>query len=303
MRLGLSLCAAFLLFPCVSHAQDPDFWSDLTAHARGSHRVDLVRPWGIVVLKNGKRYVRDSQYGQTVLQRANGSFGGFIGSDRDHFEGSYDITLDSKGRLVSAKWGDSENPEPGFRVQDEKLNLVVEYRKPDGSEPGQVRRPMGVSNDSRDHIFIADTDNNRVQEFTPDGVFVQIIGERELRVPMKVAFDREDRMYVADSGNNRIAVYERSADGKYKPVKSLTGGIKEPCYVLVDSRGRIFTSTNRVSGVYMFAGLNGPEKPTWEYHGTVRDPLSGPRGLALDGKGNLLIVDESTRKVRSVIVP
>jgi DNA-binding beta-propeller fold protein YncE len=265
--------------------------------------MNLQRPWGIAVRKDGKRYIRDAHYGQAVLQKANGSYVGLVGSVHYHFEGSYDIAIDSKGRLVSAKWGDGYDPKPGFRVQDEKLNLVVDYRQPEGREPGQVRQPMGVGIDSRDHIFIADTGNDRVQEFTPDGKFVQIIGAGEVYQPMKVAFDKQDRMYVADSGKNRIGVYERATDGKFKLVKSLLGGIKEPCYVAVDPRGRIFVSTNRVAGVYMFAGLDGPENPTWSYKGTDDDPLSGPRGLAFDGQGNLLIVDESTRKVRTVKLP
>jgi hypothetical protein len=265
--------------------------------------MNLQRPWGIAVRKDGKRYVRDAHYGQAILQKPDGSFVGLVGSVHYHFEGSYDIAIDSRGRLVSAKWGDGYDPNPGFRVQDEKLNLVVDYRKPTGKEPGQVNGPMGVGTDSRDHIFIADTNNHRIQEFTPDGKFVQVIADRQVAFPMKVAFDRQDRMYVADSKNNRVAIFERQPDGTYKLLKGLLGGIKEPCYVAVDERGRIFVSTNRVSGVYMFDGLNGPEKPIWEWHGTKDDELYCPRGLAFDGKGNLLVVDESTRRVRSVKLP
>jgi DNA-binding beta-propeller fold protein YncE len=117
---------------------------------------------------------------------------------------------------------------------------------------------------------------------------------------MKVAFDKQDRLYVADSVRNRIAVFTPDASGVYRLTGSLTDGIKEPVYVAVDDRGRVFVSTNRVAGVYMF----GPDgKVAWGYKGTDLEPIATPRGLAFDGKGNLLIVDESSRRVYTVKLP
>jgi DNA-binding beta-propeller fold protein YncE len=262
--------------------------------------MHFVKPWGIVVTKQGNRLIRDSQYGQAVLQKADGNTVGLVGSVHYHFNGSYDIALDSKGRLLSAKWGDGYDPNPGFRVQDPALNLVVDHRQPEGSGTGQFSRPMGIAANSKDHIFVADTGNDRVQEFTPDGTFVRVIGEGELLTPMKVAFDKQDRLYVADSVRNRIAVFTPDASGVYRLTGSLTDGIKEPVYVAVDDRGRVFVSTNRVAGVYMF----GPDgKVAWGYKGTDLEPIATPRGLAFDGKGNLLIVDESSRRVYTVKLP
>jgi DNA-binding beta-propeller fold protein YncE len=262
--------------------------------------MHFVKPWGIVVTKDGKRYIRDAQYGQAALQRADGNTVGLVGSVHYHFEGSYDIALDSKGRLLSAKWGDGYDPNPGFRVQGKDLNLVVDYRRPEGSAPGQFSKPMGIAANSKDHIFVADTGNDRVQEFTPDGKFVRVIGDGELLTPMKVAFDKQDRLYVADSVRNRIAVFTPDASGEYKLTNSLTGGIKEPAYVAVDDLGRVFASTNRVAGVYMF---DTEGKVAWTYRGTDTEPIPTPRGLAFDGKGNLLIVDASSQRVHTVQLP
>jgi len=271
-----------------------------SAFSGAAGAMHFVRPWGIAVTKDGRRLIRDAAYGQAVLQKPDGNTVGPVGSVHHHFEGSYDLALDSKGRILSAKWGDGYDPNPGFRVQDANLNLVVDYRQPEGSEPGRVRRPMGIGANSKDHIFLADTGNDRVQEFTPDGKFVRVIGEGELDQPMKVAFDRQDRLYVADSGSNRIVIYAPDAQGNYKMEKALSGAIKEPVYVLVDERGRVFVSTNRVAGVYMYDETG---QLAWKYQGTPDAPLTGPRGLALDGRGNLLIVDEATRRVWTVKAP
>lgn len=261
--------------------------------------MHFVRPWGLTVTKEGRRYIRDAAYGQTVLQKPDGRSVGLVGSVHYHFEGSYDIAIDSLGRILSAKWGDGYDPNQGFRVQLPDLNLVVDYRKPKGGSPGQVDNPMGIGADSHNNIFVADTNNDRIQEFTPDGRYIRIIGTGELRQPMKVAFDSRDWLYVADSGHNRIAVYALKPDGSYKLEKSL-GGIKEPVSVIVDSKGRVFASANREAGVLMFDSSG---KLAWKYSGTPESPLAGPRGLAFDPKGILLVVDDASLRVWPIKPP
>ena len=271
-----------------------------SAMTRPAGAMRFLRPWGIAVRPDGKRYIRDAAYGQAVLQKPDGSTVGLVGSVHYHFEGSFDLALDKEGRLLSAKWGDGYDPNPGFRVQDRDLNLVVDYRKEEGSEPGRFRKPMGIAADSRGHIFVADSGNDRIQEFTPDGRFVQTIGAGDLFQPMKPAFDSRGRLYVADSTKNRVAIFERQPDDTWKLTGALSGRIKEPCYIAIDAQDRVFVSTNRVAGIYAY----GPDgKQFWEYHGEPGKPLAGPRGLAFDGRGNLLIVDDALRTVWSVPLP
>src|SRR5205085_1625571 len=40
----------------------------------------FLRPWGIAVRPDGKRYIRDAAYGQAVLQKPDGSTVGLVGS-------------------------------------------------------------------------------------------------------------------------------------------------------------------------------------------------------------------------------
>lgn len=263
--------------------------------------MHFVRPFGIAVAPDGRRYIRDPHYGQHVLQKPDGATVGPVGSVHDHFEGSYDLAIDGKGRILTAKWGDGYDPRCGFKVQKPDLALEFAHLTPEGSGPDQVRRPMGIAADSAGRIFVSDTGNDRVNEYTEDGRFLRSIGAGDLRVPMKIAFDRQDRLYVADSGNNRIAVYQRGDDGSFALVREIKEAtFKEPVYVTVDDRGRIFASTNRNAAVYM---LTPDGKAAWKYSGPPDDPITAPRGLALDGKGNLLIVDEAGRRVLSVKAP
>jgi len=69
-------------------------------------------------------------------------------------------------------------------------------------------------------IFVADTDSNRIQVFTPAGDFLMYAGEKdsagvllfdELSAPQGVSHF-EGILYVADTGNHRIARYALSTD-------------------------------------------------------------------------------------------
>jgi len=70
--------------------------------------------------------------------------------------------------------------------------------------------------------------------------------------------------------------------------------------VIVDDRGRVFASANREAGVIMW---DADGKVAWKYEGPNNEGLSGPRGLAFDKTGNLLVVDEATLRVLSVKPP
>jgi DNA-binding beta-propeller fold protein YncE len=60
-------------------------------------------------------------------------------------------------------------------------------------------------------VFIADTYNNRIQQFTAAGTFIAQWGSRgsgqgELWLPCGIAVDAAGRIYVADTFNNRVQI-------------------------------------------------------------------------------------------------
>jgi tripartite motif-containing protein 71 len=85
-----------------------------------------------------------------------------------------------------------------------------------GSATGQFVQPNGIAIEgSAGNVFVADTLNNRVQEFGPTGVFIRAFGSAaELANPVDVAVDRRAPfdVYVTDTNNHRIRKY--SATGQ-----------------------------------------------------------------------------------------
>jgi DNA-binding beta-propeller fold protein YncE len=84
--------------------------------------------------------------------------------------------------------------------------------------PGSLSGPRGLAIDQDGTLLVADTANDRVQRFSPDGNLIEVIGEAgsgpgQFEEPVGVAVDAAGRMYVADSGNQRIQQFD--SDGTY----------------------------------------------------------------------------------------
>lgn len=258
----------------------------------------LARPWGLAVLRDGRRLVCDPTRDYLAAFRTDGTYIGDIGTGSIRFTGSYDIASHPSGGIVCAKWGTDDDPRYGYLVLGPDFRIRQSVLFDEGAAPGRFQKPMGIHTHPDGRILIADTFNHRVQIFSDGGRFLSVVGEGELRLPMKAVFGPKDHVYIADSGNNRVAVYGPQPDGTYKHTRDLKHPlrIKEPCSVAVDNHGHVFVSTCRVSGVYMFDSTG---EVAWHWPLAKDEKLSGPRGLAFDGRGHLILVDEASRRVLS----
>ena len=95
--------------------------------------------------------------------------------------------------------------------------------------------PLGVGC-CADRIFIADSENDRVQVFTARGKFVRMFGQSgegpgDLKRPVGIAVDADNYVYVSEAGNDRVSVF--TARGKF--VKSFGEGLKSPQGIAVHS--------------------------------------------------------------------
>jgi len=96
---------------------------------------------------------------------------------------------------------------------DLKLKKTIGSR---GDKDGLFHGPEGITFDTRGYFYVADSGNNRIQKFSPEGKFILSFGtvgkyEGELTNPSGVAVSG-DKVYVTDTGNNRIAVFDDSGN-------------------------------------------------------------------------------------------
>jgi DNA-binding beta-propeller fold protein YncE len=104
-----------------------------------------------------------------------------------------------------------------------------------GSGAGQLNSPQGLATDATGSVYVADTGNNRVSQFTTRGAFVRAFGfdvrpdggtgfesctvvtgcqaaiaggnAGQLNVPRSVAIGAAGNLYVADGFNNRVSQF------------------------------------------------------------------------------------------------
>ena len=85
-----------------------------------------------------------------------------------------------------------------------------------GSGNGQFGGPDGVAVDASGNVYVADTDNDRIQKFNSarhlhHQVGQPRLGRRPVRLPDGVAIDAAGNVYVADTGNDRIQKFRQPA--------------------------------------------------------------------------------------------
>ena len=169
----------------------------------------------------------------------------------------------------------------------------------DPSYSTSLREPHGAAMNSRGQLLIADTNNNRILQLesatgtisaktgtiSDEGYIITVIGtgasgfsgdrghprRATLNFPFGVAVDRDNNYFISDFANNRV-----------RRVGERTGVI-----TTVAGDGAIDSATT--SGA--FKGDGGP--------GTSAS-LNRPKGVAVDGSGNVFIADCNNHRIRRV---
>ncbi len=121
-----------------------------------------------------------------------------------------------------------------------------------GQGNGQFWDPGGLSIDPSGNLWVADTENFRIQEFNGTGGYLRQIGtpavagsgNGQFNFPFDVATDSSGNAWVADSSNNRIQEISSTATylGQFGNAGSGNGQFNNPSAVAADSSGNIWVA-------------------------------------------------------------
>jgi DNA-binding beta-propeller fold protein YncE len=173
------------------------------------------------------------------------------------------------------------------------------FRGGKGSRKSQFDSPAGIAVDGSGNVLVADTNNGRIEKFSPTGTFLNIMGSKgsghgQLGQPNGIAIDRAGNIYVAEASNHRvqklapngtlIAEWKGPGLGFYGP-RRIAIGPDDSIYVVDQGHARIvkFSPDGRVLAVWGSSG-NGD--------GQFNDPTS----LAVDPTTNKVYVADPINK-------
>ncbi len=119
--------------------------------------------------------------------------------------------------------------------------LIAEFGGP-GAGPGEFSRVWGVSTDSAGNVYVADTNNRRIQKLDREGNFLEEwrnAGGTAFLKPTGVFVDATDIIYVCDSIDETIVLFDTSGNVLERwDLRSIVGERTEPEDIVLDAERR-----------------------------------------------------------------
>ncbi len=176
-----------------------------------------------------------------------------------------------------------------------------------GSGDGEFLFPWGVAVDSSGNVYVADTSNNRIQEFTSTGLFVTKWGssgssDGQFNSPEGVAVDpTSGNVYVADQVNQRIQKFTSSGVfiTKWGHFESSNGcstgnpGFNDPAALAVDaSTGNVYVADTFNNRILYFTST-GTFIGCWGFTGSGDGAFNNPLGITIDSSAGFVYVADT----------
>ncbi len=174
-----------------------------------------------------------------------------------------------------------------------------------GSGAGQFSFPRGVAVDGQGNVYVADTNNDRIQKFTKNGIFLTQWGtlgngDGQFSRPVDVVVDSNGHVYVVDSINSRIQKFDSSGTflSQWGSEGNGDGQFLDPQGVAVDGSGNVYVADTRNNRIQKFDS-NGTFLSKWDSEGDGDGQFRNPQGVAVDGSGNVYVADTRNDRIQT----
>ena len=167
-------------------------------------------------------------------------------------------------------------------------------------EPGRRWRtallPRGITTDAAGNVYVADTDNDRIQKFTSDGTFItkwgsEGTGNGQFYYPSDVATDAAGNVYVVERG---ARIQKFTSDGafiaKWGSSGSTDGHFVGPEGIATDAIGNVYVADTLNQRIQKFTS-DGDFLTKWGGDGNANGQFVDPKGIATDAAGNVYVAD------------
>jgi DNA-binding beta-propeller fold protein YncE len=181
-----------------------------------------------------------------------------------------------------------------------------------GSLPGQLNRPRDLAFAPDGSLYVADTDNHRIQHLSQSGQVLHVWGSfadilagaapgGSFNQPWGIAVGPDGSVYVADTWNHRIQKF--TAGGEFVQMWGVFGQAEDPSAfwgprdVMVDPAGRVFVTDTGNKRVVVFDS-QGQYLAQFGSFGLDSGQFDEPVGLAMDAAGRVYVTDTWNQRVQ-----
>jgi sugar lactone lactonase YvrE len=186
-----------------------------------------------------------------------------------------------------------------FEMKTKRSTTLGSY----GKELGQFSHPTGVTVDSEDYIYVADSKNNRIQKFDKEGTLIDSYkGDKEpnmkLHLPSNIKVGPDGNIYVADRGNCRIVILTKDLEyvSSFGSSGYSLGSLHDPWDLAFDDNGFIYITDRRQHCIQVFTKA-GIYRGKIGGHGQQKGKLNHPTGLAIDRFGKIYVCESGNHRV------
>ncbi|HWM64342.1 MAG TPA: hypothetical protein VNP96_10190 [Solirubrobacterales bacterium] len=175
-----------------------------------------------------------------------------------------------------------------------------------GTGSGQFTVPSGMVRDSVGNVWIADSENNRIQRFNSKGEYLGQFGAKgsgngQLNAPMGLAIDGVGNVWVADTGNNRVQKFNSKGEylSKFGSEGTGNGQFKQPHGVAIDPEGRLWVTDSGNHRVQRFDS-SGNYLEQFGSKGTASNEFDFPTGIAITSFKSVWVADSNNNRIRLI---
>ena len=163
-----------------------------------------------------------------------------------------------------------------------RINPVKKFGT-NGKEKGELNYPCGLTLYRNESIYIADTNNSRIQIFSTAGEFVAEFGKEQLNRPDSIALN-DKWVFVSDYSHNAVLKFQIT-DNKYV-CQSAKGELDYPYGITVDTNGEVLVADYKNKRI---AVLNSELKSVRKIG---KDKLEHPRDVKINNN-NIFVADNN----------
>ncbi len=309
---------------------------------KGTENGQVKEPRGVAMTKSGNVDVLDSSNSRVEEFGPSGTYlnkFGASGSEKGQMSVPLGITVDAKGNVWVADSANNRVDEFnekrewvqafgwGVNKGESKLEVCTTTCKAGaaGSGPGQFKEPKGIAVNASGDVYVADSANNRVEEFTEKGAFLAAFGFKvnesgkeefeictskckagtagsgngQFKEPGGLAIAPNGTVWVADTGNQRVEEFGEKNEylTKFGSAGTGNGQFKEPKGIAIDSAGNVWV-TDGVNDRVQELTPSGTFLTAFGDKGTGNGQFEEPWGIAFGASGAVYVADVKNNRVQ-----